>query len=296
MLIVFHWRPETMSSHCFRRSSQNHLFLSSIRSSSTSQVNKLTLASKHAVILAEGGSSTDLWVESSGPQQVEDNDLVQYSYSFFHLMFFLASLYIMLTLTNWYRSVYTTPLIPPGQHMDHEVNRCTLLVIAIEMLKSLRRWKSSALRLYRLFHFVKKKKKKEQIRLWAKLSGLMIILFTIIIHYMLFLCYAQCYKYLCSWMFVFQGPGKSLYPVALSGSLSQIRRPPTWTNVNFSCRYSCIKATGFLECSCLDENILIYILECCPWWCEGTSSWDNEFRISISCRESSTGLERQLSV
>lgn len=156
MLIVFHWRPETMSSHCFRRSSQNHLFLSSIRSSSTSQVNKLTLASKHAVILAEGGNSTDLWVESSGPQQVEDNDLVQYSYSFFHLMFFLASLYIMLTLTNWYRSVYTTPLmtLPPGQHMDHEVNRCTLLVIAMEILKSLRRWKSSALRLYRLFHFV----------------------------------------------------------------------------------------------------------------------------------------------
>lgn len=155
LLTMFLWR----SSHCFRRFSRNHLFLSSIRSSSTSQVNKLTLASKDAVILAEGGSSTDLWLESSGPQQVEDNDLVQYSYSFFHLMFFLASLYIMLTLTNWYRSVYTPPLmtLPPGQHMDQEANLCTLLVIAMEIFKRLRRWKGSALRLYRLFHFLGRK-------------------------------------------------------------------------------------------------------------------------------------------
>ncbi|KAM6946882.1 serine incorporator 1 [Lycodopsis pacificus] len=80
------------------------ILYSSIRSSSTSQVNKLTMASKDSAILAEGGSSPDLSEESTGPRRVEDNEreMVQYSYSFFHFMLFLASLYIMMTLTNWY--------------------------------------------------------------------------------------------------------------------------------------------------------------------------------------------------
>ena len=68
------------------------------------------MASNDAIILAESNASTPVESEGgvvSGPRRVEDNerDVVQYSYSFFHFMLFLASLYIMMTLTNWYRSV-----------------------------------------------------------------------------------------------------------------------------------------------------------------------------------------------
>ncbi|XP_063079161.1 serine incorporator 1 [Engraulis encrasicolus] len=77
---------------------------SSIRNSSNTQVNKLTLTSDESALIEDGPAHPESFEEGDGVSRAVDNekDGVTYSYSFFHFMLFLASLYIMMTLTNWY--------------------------------------------------------------------------------------------------------------------------------------------------------------------------------------------------
>uniref|UniRef100_A0A3B4XQS9 Serine incorporator 2 n=1 Tax=Seriola lalandi dorsalis TaxID=1841481 RepID=A0A3B4XQS9_SERLL len=77
----------------------------SIRSSSNTQVNKLMQTEESG---GEGGGEGV--VGEDGIRRAVDNEeeKVTYNYSFFHFHLCLASLYIMMTLTNWYQPDTTT--------------------------------------------------------------------------------------------------------------------------------------------------------------------------------------------
>ncbi|XP_060760781.1 serine incorporator 2 [Neoarius graeffei] len=73
----------------------------SIRSSNNSQVNKLMQTEDRQELALDKVAE----VEEDGVRRAVDDeeDKVTYSYSFFHFCLILASLYIMMTLTNWYQ-------------------------------------------------------------------------------------------------------------------------------------------------------------------------------------------------
>jgi len=78
------------------------LLYSSIRTASSSQAAKLTGGDK--LLAKDNGASDSGGDAEAGGQRVWDNEdeEVAYNWSLFHFMFALATLYAMMTLTNWF--------------------------------------------------------------------------------------------------------------------------------------------------------------------------------------------------
>merc|ERR1711862_472941 len=94
---------------------------SSIRSTTNDSAARITMTDTVNLTDPEDREDDD---ESSGDTE---SDGVNYSWSLFHLMFALATLYVMMTLTNWYA---------PGKDLTIETISANMSAVWVKIISS----------------------------------------------------------------------------------------------------------------------------------------------------------------
>jgi len=97
---------------------------SSIKSTTNSQAARITMTDTVNLTDPEASSVSE---GEDGPAGDTESDGVNYSWSLFHLMFALATLYVMMTLTNWYA---------PGKDLTIETISANMSAVWVKIISS----------------------------------------------------------------------------------------------------------------------------------------------------------------